>query len=219
MWVNYTTTYENTFTNGPMQTGPLDPSVDGSTPDSATCSNVLVSSNTFNNSKLIISPNTEGLEFINNVLHPPDTNAIWISGSGEYGDVNWVSSNLFFGNNTVQSNDGDGCGFIVLVDGGSLSNISVVNNVYDAPGTTYGEYQNAFIYAGSMGTSAFSEVSGNVLYSGDNASSAADEVGNNWMGQSNFDSSYGLGSNIVQDLSFGLTWAISGAGSSLGINL
>jgi len=218
MWVDYSTTYMNTFTNGAMQTGPLDPSVDGQTPATATCSNVLVNSNVFNSAKMIVSPNTEGLEFTNNVIHSPDTNAIWIAGSGDYADVNWVSSNLYFGNNTLQTTDGDGSGFIVLYGGGSLSNISVVNNVYDAPNIGYGEYDNAFIFVGSMSTSAFSTVTGNVLYNGSNASSSADDVNGNWMGQPDFDSSYGLGTNIVQAVAFGSTWQINGAGSDLPVS-
>ena len=215
MWVDYSTTYMNTFTNGAMQTGPLDPSVDGQTPDTATCSNVLVSSNVFNNSKMIVSPNTQGLQFVNNVLHSPDTNAIWIAGSGDYDDVNWVSNDLYFGHNTLETTDGDGSGFIVLYGGGTVTGISVVDNVYDAPNIGYGDYDNAFIYTGSMSISAFTSVTGNVLYNGSNASSSANYVNGNWMSQSDFDSDYGLGTNKVQAVDFGSTWEIDGAGSDL----
>jgi PKD domain len=215
MWVTNSTIYMNTLTNGPMQTGPLDPGVDGSTPTSATCSNVIAESNVFNNSKLIISANTQGMEFANNVIHSPDTNAIWIAGSGEYSDVKWVSSNLNFDHNTVQSTDGDGSGFIVLFGGGSLGDISVTDNVYDAPNVGYGDYNNAFIYAGSMGVSMFTDVSGNVLYNGSNAGSAADYVGSSWVGQSSFDSSHGLGTNTVEAVNFDSTWQIGNAGSNL----
>jgi hypothetical protein len=222
MWVDYSSTYANTFTNGAMQTGPLDPGVDGQTPKTATCSNVLVDSNVFKNAKMLVSPNTEGLEFTNNVIHPPDTNAIWIDGSGDYSDVTWVSSNLCFGNDTVQSTDGDGCGFIVFAYGGSVSGVSVVNCVYDAPNVGYGEYDNAFIYTGSVSVKALSAVSGNVLYDGSNVSSSADCVNGTWMGQPKFDSTYGLGTNTVQAINFGATWQAvpsTGSGQAAGSSL
>jgi PKD domain len=218
MWVTNSTLYMNTLTNGPMQTGPLDPGVDGSTFSTATCSNVIAESNVFDNSKLIISANTQGLEFANNVMHAPDTNAIWIAGSGEYSDVDWVSSDLNFTNNTVQSMDGDGCGFIILFGGGSLGTISVTDNVYDAPNVGYGEYDNSFIYAGSMGVSAFTTIAGNVLYNGSNAGSSANYVGSNWLSQADFDSSYGLGTNTVEAVNFDSTWQIGNAGSSLPVS-